>query len=235
MTVTIVQIPQRFMLVNHLSAIDAGVRLLPFVAVMAITSVILSVMMTTTKVPAVFTLIFGVMCEVAGVAGLSQTPTHDGIQASQYGFQILAGAGVGIFNVILLLLTPHIVDQNDLGELYSSLGCARVWLTRDTAVGNGAMNQFRILGGSLGLSIVTCATSPSLRTQLLEVLTPEQTARVLDRTDQILTLPLATQGLVRERFGNMYNMQMIILIGIAAAQLIVTVLQWQRKAIVLKR
>ena len=75
---------------------------------------------------------------------------------------------------------------------------------------------------------------PTLRASMLEVLTPSETAMILDRTDRILALAPEQQVLVREMFGRMYNTQMTILIGIAAAQVFVTLLSWQRKAVVLK-
>ena len=116
LTVSIVQIPQRFMLVNRLSAIDAGVRLLPFAAVMTSSSVIISIVMTKSRIPVVYALLFGACLEVAGVAGLSRTSTQAHVEVSQFGFQVLAAVGVGFFNIILLLMTPHVVDKKDLGE-----------------------------------------------------------------------------------------------------------------------
>jgi len=104
-----------------------------------------------------------------------------------------------------------------------------------TGVGNGAVNQFRILGCSLGLSIVTCATVPTLRSDLLTILTPEQTALVMDRTERIFALPPDKQELVRHMFGKMYNTQMYILIGIAAAQVFMPLLMWKRKPLVLRK
>lgn len=104
-----------------------------------------------------------------------------------------------------------------------------------SAVANGAITQFRILGGSLGLAIVTCATGPTLRSRLLEVLSLDQTDLVLDRTEMILALPSESQSVVRGLFGDTYNRQMTILIGIAAAQVLVACIQWQRNPIVFKR
>lgn len=118
LVVTIVQIPQRFMLVNSLPAIDAGVRLLPFAAVVASTSVIVATIMGKFKIPAVLSLIFGAFLEIAGVVGLSKASTSPEIQASQYGFQILAGAGVGIYNIVLILLTPYVVTKADIGKQF---------------------------------------------------------------------------------------------------------------------
>lgn len=240
MTVTIVQIPQRFMLVNRLSATDAGIRLLPFAAVMAFTSVVLSISMAKSRVPAVYTLLFGALVEVAGIAGLSQASSEVEIESSQYGYQILAGIGIGIFNVILLMMTPHIVEKKNLGQYFFFEELCKflpisMKLTMTLAVGNGAINQFRILGGSLGLSIVACATGSSLRAKLLDVLSPTQVAIILDRTDRIISLPHESQARVREIFGDIYNTQMYILIGIAAAQALGALLAWQKKAIVLKR
>ncbi|KAI1733353.1 MFS general substrate transporter [Xylaria scruposa] len=216
LVVTVVQIPQRFMIVNGLTAINAGVRLLPFVAVVAFTSVFVAIIVSRAKIPPVYTLIFGALLQVAGAAGLSRASTQSGIEASQYGFQVLAGAGVGIYNIILILLTPYVIDKKHL------------------AIANGAVTQFRILGGSIGLSIVTCATSQSLRANLMRMLSPGQTSLILDRTDKILTLPADTQMVVRGYFGDMYNVQMIILIGISAAELIFVALQWQRETIIFK-
>ncbi|KAI0120745.1 MFS general substrate transporter [Hypoxylon sp. NC0597] len=216
LTVTLVQIPQRFMLVNSLSAIDAGVRLLPFTAVIALTSVLAAIIASKAKIPAVYVLIFGACIEVAGVAGLSRTSTQPTIELSQYGFQVLAGAGVGIYNIILILLTPYVVERKDL------------------AVANGAINQARLFGGSLGLSVVACATNRSLRAHLMQIVSPIQVDLILDRTETIVNLPPETQALVRRAFGDMYNMQMTITIGIAAAQFLLVFLQWQRKAIILK-
>lgn len=114
-TVSIVQIPQRFVIVNNLSNIQAGVRLLPFAAVMAFTPVGMSLVLGKFKVPVLYWLLLGGLLQVAGVAGFSQSSTGKDIKASQYGFQILAGIGVGIFNVLLLLLTPHIVERKHMG------------------------------------------------------------------------------------------------------------------------
>lgn len=123
MVVTVVQIPQRYMLVNHLSPINAGMRLLPFVAVIAFTSVFIAIFVSKAKIPAVYALILGAFIQVSGIAGLSQTSVSPPIEASQYGFQVLADAGVGTYKIILILLTPYVVDKRDLGELATSMFC----------------------------------------------------------------------------------------------------------------
>jgi hypothetical protein len=114
-TAFIVQLPQRFVLVNDLSTIQAGIRLLPFAAVIGLTCIIMSFVFSESKIPVLYWLLFGGLLQVAGAAGLSKTSTDPDIDPAQYGFQVLAGAGVGVFNVGLILLTPRIVSKKHLG------------------------------------------------------------------------------------------------------------------------
>lgn len=111
LTVTIVQTPQRFMLVNGRYPIDAGVGLLPFATVMAFTSVVVSVIGSKTPVPVSPTLIFGALLQVGGAAGLSQSFVRPDIEASQHRFQVLSGVGVGLVNIIVLLMSPLIANK----------------------------------------------------------------------------------------------------------------------------
>jgi hypothetical protein len=105
------------------------------------------------------------------------------------------------------------------------------YLIRPLAVANGAINQFRILGGSVGLSIVVCASSSRLRRDLLSVLTPSEVAMVLNRTDEIQYLPEDTQRQVRIFFGQSYQLQMLIVVGIAAANIPATFLLWKKNQV----
>jgi hypothetical protein len=82
---------------------------------MTFTSMIMSIVFSKSKVPVLYWLLFGGVLQIAGTAGFSQSSSDSNIQASQYGFQIVVGFGLGIFNVGLLLLTPRIVDKQYLG------------------------------------------------------------------------------------------------------------------------
>ncbi|KAL9621738.1 MAG: hypothetical protein Q9160_003856 [Pyrenula sp. 1 TL-2023] len=210
----VVQIPQRFMTVNGKSAIAAGVRLLPWAILTPAGSTLGAVLMGRPKIPPIYLLILGSALELAGVVGLSQTSSSLPIRSSQYGFQVLGGAGVGVCSVALAMLVPYVTEKRDL------------------AVGTGAVTQFRILGGVIGLSIVTSVSLRSIRENLSSVVPPLQVETLLDRTDTIQLLQGATRKAVREIFGNGYNLQMTILIGFAAAQSLGIVLMWRRKSIV---
>ncbi len=100
-----------------MSEIAAGIRLLPFAAVMAATSMVMAIVLSKSKIPIIYWFLLGGLMQIAGIAGLSQSSVATYVKASQYGFQIVAGFGIGIFNVGLLIITPHIVEAKYLGEL----------------------------------------------------------------------------------------------------------------------
>lgn len=58
---------------------------------------------------------------------------------------------------------------------------------------------------------------------------------LLARTGTILQLPEGSQIIVRRMFGESYNLQMLILIGVAAANIPATLCQWQKSGIVLAK
>lgn len=235
MTATIVQIPQRFATVNNLSILDSGIRLLPFAAVMACSSALTSILMGLTKFPVVGWLLFGSCLAIAGVAGFSKSSISPAIETSQYGFQVLAGIGLGIYGIALLLLTAYVVPKKYHGESMVVQETLPFGLTRMLAVANGAISQFRILGGSLGLSTVICASSPSLRNHLEAIIGPTQTHLLLERTERLFLLPPEARALARRAFGESYNLQMTVLIGFAAATVPACILMWQRKAVIFQK
>ncbi|KAL9115407.1 MAG: hypothetical protein Q9227_000728 [Pyrenula ochraceoflavens] len=210
----VVQISQRFVIVNGDSALVAGARLLPWAILTPGGSTLGAILMGKPKVPPIYLLVLGSLLEIAGVVGLSKTSTSLQISSSQYGFQIMGGAGIGICSVALAMLVPYVTEKKDL------------------AVGTGAVTQFRILGGVIGLSIVTSVSTRVIRHDLLDFLPQPQADRLLDRTETIQYLHGAVRSAVRETFGRGYNLQMTILIGFAVAQIPATLLMWRRKQIV---
>ena len=96
------------------------------------------------------------------------------------------------------------------------------------------MIQMRILGGALALAIATSAASPSLRRNLLKVLSPQEAANFLDRTETIALLSPTKQAAVREINGKYYDLQMKVMIGFSVASVLFSALQWQKKTIILK-
>lgn len=107
------------MTVNGSSPLAAGARLLPFAALNPASAALASIIMGRMKIPPIYMLLVGSVFEIAGVVGLSKSSTAYQISPSQYGFQALAGAGIGFITIALALLTPYAADNRDLGKLYN--------------------------------------------------------------------------------------------------------------------
>ncbi|TGO48513.1 hypothetical protein BCON_0238g00030 [Botryotinia convoluta] len=208
--VCIIQLPQHFQTVNEDTTYRAATRLLVFGIFIPIAGGVSSMLISNTRVPPVHLIIIGTLFQIAGAVGLSMTSTLVTIYSSQYAFLILAGAGIGVSNVAIIIMVPFVVQKRDL------------------AVGVAVMTQFRVLGGTLGLSIVTSVMNRTIRKELLLLLTPIEAEMVLRSIDTIKELPLRLGDAVRSIFGRGYNLQMKLMIGFAIAQLPATALMWTK-------
>lgn len=114
--VLIVNIPQRMQSVNGLSAVQAGVRLLPFSVVAPAASIATSVLAGKRRVPFICFLLIGGSLQLIGAGLLISLPPSSHFHAAQYGYEAIAGAGMGVSFGILFLGVPFAVDKRDLGE-----------------------------------------------------------------------------------------------------------------------
>lgn len=94
--------------------------------------------------------------------------------------------------------------------------------------------QFRILGGVIALSIVTCASTPLIREALLQTLSPEQTHAILEKLEIIHHLSEHIQVHVRESFHRGFDLQMEIIVGFAAAHIPATLMMMTKEPITSK-
>ena len=97
------------------------------------------------------------------------------------------------------------------------------------AVALGSVTQFRIMGGVIGLAIVTAAYKGYIQSHLGSFLTPEEMSQLLESAHNILLFDANKQDQIREAFARGYNIQFRILIAFAAAQIPSSLLMWQRK------
>ena len=118
-TVCLVLIPQRLTTVNGLSPFQAGVRLLSFGVLVPGISTLAAMLMKKLVAP-IYILSVGGILEIVGTVCLSMIPTSPEITASQYGFHVLIGSGVGCFNAALILMVPYVVAPKDLGNKTST-------------------------------------------------------------------------------------------------------------------
>ncbi|KAI1264505.1 putative efflux pump antibiotic resistance protein [Xylariaceae sp. FL1019] len=214
MTVTNFQLPQRFQLVNHLSALDAGVRVVPFGGAIPIGTILAANILNKTKTPPIFIVLAGAVLQVIGFALMATLPYTPYIPAKMYGFQILAGFGAGANYQTLYLMIPFVVQP------------------RDRAVGVGSANQFRMMGSAFGLAIATTVFNgyalPSLRALGIEdydaVINGQHTASFVDG---------GSDDAYRRVLAEAYDRQLIVLAVLAAAQIPVAFLMWKKRQVVL--
>lgn len=112
-TMLVIALPQRFQTVNSMTALDAGVRLLPYAMLAPVGSLVSNIIFMRRPVP-IPLLTAGACFQVLGLALLAADPVRESIPAKLYGFEILAGFGVGITFGTLVVITPSSVEPRDL-------------------------------------------------------------------------------------------------------------------------
>ncbi|KAI1259681.1 putative multidrug resistance protein fnx1 [Xylariaceae sp. FL1019] len=206
-------LPQRFQLVYGTSGLEAGVRLIPFSAVIPVGSIFASVLGGKHKVPPLYLLdilnhkIFGSVLQVLGFALIGTLPSTLEIPSRIYGYQILAGWGCGINFSLLFILIPLVNNK------------------KDGAVALGAGSQFRFIGGSIVLSISTSIFNSYVRPRLqteLGIADPDVLLQVLP------TLAPSVQDAVRHVLATGYSHQILVLAVSAGLQIPATLLMWKR-------
>ena len=95
------------------------------------------------------------------------------------------------------------------------------------------MTQFRIMGGLIGLAVVSAVSRNVISSDLKGFLTQDQVNSILQSTDNIISFAPSIQSQIRSVFAVGYNIQIKILIGFSAAQILSSILMWQKKQIVL--
>lgn len=206
-------IPQSFEIVNELSPFKAAVRFIPFTIFSPIGSIFSPTIGKAFKIPLMYLLALGCIVQIIAYALLGTIAKGHSISARQYGYEILCGFGCGISIPLLTLMTPFATEP------------------REHAVAMGAIAQFRILGGCIGLAIVTAIQHSYLRSHLTQSLAGNTVEALLQSASAITTLPTATQDSVREVYAASYNLQLQVLAGLAGAQLLTCLVMWQKNPI----
>ncbi|KAG8162130.1 hypothetical protein KVR01_007895 [Diaporthe batatas] len=211
MSVTTFQLPQRFQLVNGLSNLDSGLRLLPFGALFPLGSMTGATVSSKFKIPAISLLVAGSMFQVVGYTLLSMLDSSVHIQASIYGYLTLCGFGCGLTFTMAYITVPFTVAE-----------C-------DKAVGMAAANQFRTMGSAVGLAIATSVFNGYTFSRLAGLGINSSLEDII--TGQEL-LPVALRNEARHILSEGYNRQMLVLCAFSAAQIPTALLLWKRKHIV---
>ncbi|KAI1804893.1 MFS general substrate transporter [Daldinia bambusicola] len=202
------QIPQRFMTANGMSPFDAAARLLAFGAFVPVGSGLTGILLGKLRIRPFLVIGFGAILQVVGAALLSRSSTEYDVHSSQYGFQVIIGIGLGFVMPALIYLLPYTMEKRDL------------------ATATATVSQFRILGGLIAVSIGASITTRNISSNLAHVVPPDFLGLILERTEALHLLDGEVARRAREVFGNGYNLQMDLGIGLAAAQIPATLLMW---------
>ncbi|PYH29136.1 MFS general substrate transporter [Aspergillus neoniger CBS 115656] len=211
MTVSIVEIPQRFQVVNDSSPIGAGVKLLAFAVSVPAGMMFCSILTGRLPVPLVYVGIVGVIMQVIGFFLYSEIKAETHIWPGQFGYLVIAGLGTGLGVAVFYLMLPLVVAVKD----------------QSIALGTGF--QLRMLGGALGIAAATAILHSHTRSGLSSLLPADEVDAFSISTQLISTLTPEMQSRVREVYAQAYSMQMKMVGGFSAAQFLALALVWKRQ------
>lgn len=112
--VVVVFVPQRLQIVSGTSALDAGIRLLPYTFSAALGGV-LSMVASKRKIAVVHVLLFNAVLQTVGIVLLSTLPNTTEWPPRAYVYLIVAGVGMGGSFSMLQLTTGIIMQGPHLG------------------------------------------------------------------------------------------------------------------------
>lgn len=104
-------------------------------------------------------------------------------------------------------------------------------LRATTAVAGGALLQFRIFGGALGLAIASNVLNSHIKSSLEGVVSAEELSELLKSTATIRFMPAEMQAQILTAFSDGYNLQIKIMTGFAGAQLLTVGALWRKNQI----
>ncbi|THV53999.1 hypothetical protein BGAL_0037g00430 [Botrytis galanthina] len=211
MSVTTFQLPQRFQLVNGLSSLDAGIRLLPFGAVFPLGCMAGTIIAGKFKVPAIYLIFIGSIFQIIGYALLSTLSTSAHIETAVYGYLIICGFGCGLTFAMAYIMVPFTADL-----------C-------DKAAGMASANQFRAMGSDMGLAIATSVFNGYTLSHFADLGIDGSMTNLINGWS---LLPESVREDTRRILSEGYNRQMLVLCVISAAQIPIAMLMWKRKQIV---
>jgi len=217
-TIVVIQIPHRFQAVDDLSPLQAGIRLLPYALLNPVGSTLAPWLAKRFQLPLLYIMVFGAAMQTLGAALMSTAPTNSHVSASYYVYEGIAGIGTGLNLACLIVMTPFAVEK------------------KDKAVAMSAMVQSRILGGALGLAIVTTVFTGYVRQELFRESFPESEIKsFLQSTRSFAGEGDAKAALARAIIARGHNLQMKLVAGFSGAQFLTALMLWRKPHITIPR
>ena len=207
---TIIAIPERFQIVNGLSATDAGIRLMPLLFSSALGSTI-GGLLSSKRNRTFFTLTFASSLMVVGCGLLSTSSNGLAIENTLYGYQVIFGFGLGMtFTTVTIIAST----ESKFADYATSLG---------------AVNQARIFGGCIGLAASTIILNVRLYDDLQSVMSFGQLTSLRQSLSYIPSLDPAQQYAVSVAFAVSFDDQMRYCTYVAAACVIISLFTFSRR------
>ncbi|CAD6574931.1 MAG: hypothetical protein ASARMPRED_006995 [Alectoria sarmentosa] len=180
----------------------------------ALGCILINVFATRTRIAPIYLIFAGSVIQLVGLSLFSALSSNDIMMPAPsviYGWELLSGFGIGMVWGMLLVIPHHVVEHRDL------------------AVSSGALLQFRVFGGTLGLALASAVMNSYLASHLFHSTGSEYLAAVVQSTEVIKWFPLDVQRLVQEKFAEGYDLQIRILAAFAGLQVLCVGLLWRGK------
>ncbi|KAL7621663.1 hypothetical protein AAE478_008990 [Parahypoxylon ruwenzoriense] len=209
--VTVVFLPQRFQLVNGLSPVDAGVRMLPLLLLSASGAGLGGIISKKHNI-SWYVLTSSLGLQLIGLGLMTTLPTNSNeIPVKQYGFQAILGLGFGLtLSCLVIVAQTEVKDDYDVGITIS------------------AITQIRVLGGVIGVAVSQAILNEQLSVSLSSKLPAEKLAALLRSAVAISTFTPEEINTTIQCYGSGFNLQYKVMMGFSAASFITNCGCWQR-------
>ena len=205
-------VPQRFQIVNSLSPLEAAYRLLALTLCGPIAAAAGGSIIQRLKVPPFYILLLASVFQILALGLATTVSTIPGeAYTGLYGFEVLMGLGFGLSISTVVMMIPLIFKESDM------------------AVGMGAVNQFRYLGGSVCLAVCTNVLNNRFTQKLETIFSPSQLvdlAHSAQAIDKISDMDLQLE--VRSVYGEGYELQLYVVLAFSGASLLATLMIWEK-------
>ncbi|KAH8687908.1 drug resistance transporter EmrB/QacA subfamily [Tricladium varicosporioides] len=208
----IIILPQKFQVVYGSSPTDAGYKLLVLTLCTPVGSALAGLFMQKVKTPPMYILLAGGVIQLLGMALMTTLKEAGGtpFPLTQYGYEVVMGVGFGLSLGTVVMMSPLVFEK------------------RDMAVGMGAMNQFRVLGGCVALAICTNLLNNKVTLDLKNILSPLELRSLQSSASATANLSPTVLWQVREAFLKGFEQQMLPLIGFGGGAILVSLFMIER-------
>ncbi|GAP85769.1 putative major facilitator superfamily transporter [Rosellinia necatrix] len=209
--VAVIELPQRYQIVNAASPVEAGTQLLAYAATLPLGIVTSNTATGRLRVPFIYPLLVGATLQTLGFALLSTLPSTLQSPPAQYGYSVLSGIGMGVSVGAFYVISPIAVEKK-----YQHLAV-------------GAVLQARLLGSAVGIAIVSSILTDYVKNHLDSVLPDSRPEDLLQSATNLSRYPPDVQAKFRDVYGTAFNLQMKATVAFCAAQFLTVILIWTKR------